>query len=67
MVTQGPFVPSYLEIWQVDFEKKIYIKFFPLVAMATKILHGMEFIEYFWKGTAQGPFLWSLVTIYQVV
>ena len=32
--------------------KKIFLKFFLLVAMANRILHGMESL-----GTAQGPFL----------
>ena len=43
--TQGPFVPGYFEICPVVFDKKIFIFFFNLVAVATRILHGMEFFE----------------------
>ena len=37
-------MPNYFEIGPVVFDKKIY-KVFILVAMATRILHGMEIFE----------------------
>ena len=46
------FLPDYFEIWPVVFDKKIF-KVFLLFAMATRILHGIEFFEQLWKGTIQ--------------
>ena len=37
-------MPNYFEIDPVFFDKKIF-KVFHLVAMATRILHGMEIFE----------------------
>ena len=45
-------VPNYFEIGPAVFEKKIF-KVFISVAMATRILHGMENFEQLWKGTIQ--------------
>ena len=44
--------------WQKDF----YL-FFLMVAMATRVLHGIEIFEIFWKCITQGSFLRSFIEI----
>ena len=39
------------------FRRRRFLKFFLSVAMATRVLHGMEFFEQFWKAFMQGTFL----------
>jgi hypothetical protein len=36
---------------------KEYLKFFLSVAMATRVLHGINFFEHFFKVTTKGTFL----------
>jgi hypothetical protein len=37
--------------------KRRYLKFFLLVAIATRVLHGIKFFEQFLKVTTKGTFL----------
>jgi hypothetical protein len=45
------------KLYLFGFFKRRYFKFFLLVAMETRVLHGIKFFEQFLKVTTEGPFL----------
>jgi hypothetical protein len=48
------------KLYLFGFFERRYFKFFLLVAMATRVLHGIKFFEQFLRVTTKGPFLLSL-------
>jgi hypothetical protein len=62
------FNSKYVSSTTLDFLKEDILSFFFfLVAMATRVLHGIKFFEQMFKVTTKGTFLWSLDEIGLVV
>jgi hypothetical protein len=51
------FHAKYLSSSSLGYFRRRYLKFFLLVAMATRVLHGIKFFEQFSGVTTKGTFL----------